>query len=105
MKSEKVSYSVWIIVSLYLLYTAYSLMKNVIGGGSENPVLFTIASVIFGVFAVVFIISGVKGIMRLNQEAQLNEAQVNEAQLDEFQVDESQEEKTVEEETIEEEEL
>lgn len=100
MKNEKVSYSVRIIVSLYLLYTAYSLMKNVIGGGSENPVLFTIASVIFGVFAVVFIISGVKGIMRLNQEAQ-----VNEAQLDEFQVDESQEEKTVEEETIEEEEL
>ena len=83
MKNEKVSYSVRIIVSLYLLYTAYSLMKNVIGGGSENPVLFTIASVIFGVFAVVFIISGVKGIMRLNQESQVEESLEEETEEEE----------------------
>lgn len=78
MKNEKISYSVRIIVSLYLLYTAYSLMKNVIGGSSENPVLFTIASMLFGVFAVFFTISGVKGLMRVNQEAQMEEPQEEE---------------------------
>lgn len=86
MKNEKVSYSIRIIVSLYLLYTAYSLMKNVIGGGSENPVLFTIASVVFGGFAVLFIISGVRGIMRVNKEEQLEEPQ--EELLEEIQTDE-----------------
>lgn len=90
MKNEKVSYSVRIIVSLYLLYTAYSLMKNVIGGSSENPVLFTIASVLFGVFAILFTISGVKGLMRVNQEAQMEEKL--EEHLEEEPVNEDQDE-------------
>ena len=70
MRNEKVSYTIRILVAAYLVYTAYQLIQHVMGGESENPVLFTAAGVVFVAFAVVFALSGLRGLKRLSREGQ-----------------------------------
>ena len=78
--NNKMTYSVRIVAGLYLIYTSYNLLKDVINGVSKNPVVFSAAGVIFLGFAIAFISTGIRG-LRQSQEVQQKKEQEDTAEI------------------------
>ena len=73
--NNKMTYSVRIVAGLYLIYTSYNLLKDVINGVSKNPAVFSAAGVIFLGFAIAFIVTGIRGLRQPGQEVQQKKEQ------------------------------
>lgn len=72
-RSTRYSYILRIFASIYLLYTAYSLVQGIQNGEGKSSPLIIVGIVVFVVFGVVFLFTGVKGYQAENRKAREEE--------------------------------
>lgn len=63
-KRNGISYSVWMLAGLYLIYTAYGLFTS----EKEKGMLHIVSIAVFAVFGLFFMIAGGKGLFRIEKE-------------------------------------
>ena len=69
-------YGIRILAAVYVLYTAFGLLRKVIAGQADHAVGFTIAGIIFLLFGAGFIVTGIRGWQR-ESEKEKQEAEEN----------------------------
>lgn len=71
------SYSIWAMAGLYLLYLAYSIVTN--SGEEASGMLPLVFAGLFVLTGLYFLISGVRGLFRLDKEKREQQKKENEA--------------------------